>query len=504
MAKYDNHENIKNKIIYFYFNSTRKHCKIELEKLSEILDDILSIIKISLYECDDIKNIDIYVSYFISLYKLIAYTRDINAGKGERDLTYMMIDIWYKYFPDLARNILETINEKYGSRKNLKYFCKYTKNENGIDDSIKIWNNQLEKDLLSYGECKRISLVSKWIPREKSAFGWLFEKSAVEWYSRIYINLPSNINTIKKKYRILLSFLNTKIDTPQIKETQGKWSEIIPENISLTTKSKQYNTFLNVNNSLDIERINCKNNFEKYYDKYPKMNHFYSKSFHLGEYSKKLHIQNQKYWDEIKKDILYSVKKEKKDKQFLLPIVNISITNEEEYLDAISIGCMISELSVIHNRMIVYDKNAYWMNMSNCSIIQKIKKIKEKTIRKGNSNILNVLELMRETKQDLMKVTLVIISDFSTEPINLNKIIMEKIDKSPEKIIYWNVGSKIPLYLPLNLNDSKNNILISGSSSSIIKYLYQHLETITDTYSFINNIVNQSRYIKIEEYFKKK
>ena len=184
--------------------------------------------------------------------------------------------------------------------------------------------------------------------------------------------------------------------------------------------------------------------------------------------------------------------------------MNISITNTAEYLDAISIGCMISELSSIHNRMILYDKHAYWMNMSHCNIIQKIKKIKEKTIMKGNSNILNVLELLRETKQDLSEIILVIISDFLTEPKNLNEIIMEKINKSPEKIIYWNVGSKIPLYLPSNLHDSKNNILISGSSSSIIKYLYQNLETITDTYSFINNVVNQPRYIKIEEYFKKK
>ena len=65
-----NHENIKHKIISFYFNSTRKHCNTDLKKLSELLDDILSIIKISLYECDDIVEIDIYISYFILLYKL--------------------------------------------------------------------------------------------------------------------------------------------------------------------------------------------------------------------------------------------------------------------------------------------------------------------------------------------------------------------------------------------------------------------------------------------------
>jgi hypothetical protein len=36
------------------------------------------------------------------LYKLIAQTRDICYGKGERDITYMMIYTWWKYFPKMG------------------------------------------------------------------------------------------------------------------------------------------------------------------------------------------------------------------------------------------------------------------------------------------------------------------------------------------------------------------------------------------------------------------
>lgn len=295
------HEIIKQKIIYFYFGSTRKHEKEHLKELSIQLDDLLCILKTSLCECDDTVEIVIYISYFTLLFKLIVYTRDIYEGKGERELTYMMIEIWYTYFPILAKHILEIIPENYGSWKDLKYFCKYTKNEKYIDYCIELWNNQLQKDVKNENE--NLSNVSKWIPREKSAFGWLFDKSAIEWYSRNYRN--TNINNIKKEYRFILSSLNRKLGTPQIKETERKWSEIKPEEISITTKSKQYYTFMNINKDKNPDRMQCEFNFQKHFSE-PKKNESFrtipcKKSFHLGEYIKNPHKQNQRYWDEIKK-----------------------------------------------------------------------------------------------------------------------------------------------------------------------------------------------------------
>jgi hypothetical protein len=267
----EKHESIKNKIVFFYFGLTRKHKIEDLESLSKILDDILYLLKTSLCECDDTLEIEHYISYFILLYKLIVYTRDIHEGKGERDLTYMMIEIWYTYFPILAKYMLETIPENYGSWKDLKYFCKYTKNEKCIDYCIELWNNQLEKDILEQEDGK-ISMVSKWIPREKNAFGWLFEKSAIEWYSRMYFHLPINKNKIKKEYRYIISSTHRKIDTYPVKKNQKP----------------------------DI--IICQENFHKYFS--PTIS-IPSKSFHLGEYIKYPHIQNQKYWNQIKTDILH-------------------------------------------------------------------------------------------------------------------------------------------------------------------------------------------------------
>jgi len=470
-----NHNIIKSQIILFYFGLTRKREIKDLETLSHTLNEILNLLKTLLYECDDTKEIDIYVSYFILLYKLIAYTRDINEGKGERDLTYMMIDIWYQHFPILAKNMLKIIPEKYGSWKDLKYFCKYTKHTECIDYCIELWNIQLEKDI-SQHPLQPISYVSKWIPREKSAFGWLFEKSVLEWQTRQYSSNP------KKEYRQILSLLNQRINTVQIKETQRKWSEIVPEITSVTTRSKQYHTFINTNNNIQNERIECQYNFERYYNNNNIQTKSKNKSFHLGEYIKNPHIQNQKYWNEIKKDILYSNHKSK----YLLPIVNISISTcclE----DAIGIGCMISEISAIKNRIIVYDQHATWINLTGLDLPMKIKKIKERRIMQGKSNLSNAIQLIQspDISNDII---LVIISDFSTETYDTTNL--------QNKIIYWNIGSKPPICQQI----PEKSIFISGTSSSILKTITEN----NDTYTFITNLVNQPRYVKVEEFFQQK
>jgi hypothetical protein len=498
------HTIIKNKIIFFYFCLTRKHNEKDLHDLSILLDDLLYILKLSLYECDENVEIDIYISYFILLYKLVAYTRDICLGKGERDLTYIMVEIWYKYFPVLAKHMLQTIAEVYGSWKDLKYYCKYTKHEKMMDYSIELWNNQLEKDLLSFST-EKISNVSKWIPREKSTFGWLFEKCAIDWYPRFYGTIPLNTNIIKKEYRQILSSVNCILDTTQIKETQKKWNEIIPENTSITTKSKQYYTFINTNNYLLKERIQCKHNFEKYFSQNKPEKEKRMKSFHLGEYIKHPHLQNQKYWNEIKKDILQTRKKDNQTNIYILPIVNISIVNPEEYIDAIAIGCMFTEISALKNRMIVYDTYASWINLSNDDFETKINKIKQKTVCKGSSSsILNAIQLLTKQKMDLSQLHIVIISDFSMESYDLDSKIKEMfyiLSIKPPKIIYWNIGSKIPI-----CHLTAENVCVSGSSSSTLKYVYQNIdnENMKDTYSLLNDIINQPRYFKIEEYFKKK
>ena len=41
------------------------------------------------------------------LYCLTGQLRDIESGKGERNLSYMMVYVWYQFVPELAINLLK-------------------------------------------------------------------------------------------------------------------------------------------------------------------------------------------------------------------------------------------------------------------------------------------------------------------------------------------------------------------------------------------------------------
>ena len=264
-------------ITRFAFQLTRK-TPLTLIHLSNELSYLLISLKNALFISDDTDEIHIIIHYLILLYKLILYTRDIFVGKGERDLTYMMIYVWYTQFPILAIKMLTTITgsitttttttttttceNKFGSWKDIKYFCNYIKNNSikttedpFIETCIYLLNQQLIKDLSENKIQNKLSLVSKWIPREKSKkFGWLFDKCALQWSQIMYPEyyyfptIKPTIkfqNKIKREYRKNISHLNRCIDTVQIKQCENKWSEINFNYVSEITKQQQMNTFLN-------------------------------------------------------------------------------------------------------------------------------------------------------------------------------------------------------------------------------------------------------------------
>ena len=119
------------------------------------------------------------------LYKLIAQTRDIIKGKGEYNLSYMLLGEWLllgdEYIPDIYKVLdlfVDIENEHpYGSWKDLKYFCHYickqksyvNKNHEIIDYCCEKIANQLFID----NNSDNPTLCAKWAPREKSKFGWI-------------------------------------------------------------------------------------------------------------------------------------------------------------------------------------------------------------------------------------------------------------------------------------------------------------------------------------------
>ena len=135
------------------------------------------------------------------LYLLIGHTRDgaLYSGRGQRDLSYKMIYIWYQFFPVLAIFMVHRLFDTFGSFKDMKRFCKciseYSirgEDDPLIDIAIRIVNHSLHSG--SYN-------ISYHLPREHGSSIWLYKKCAKDW-ARTYIPYLENCGSLTcKKYR---------------------------------------------------------------------------------------------------------------------------------------------------------------------------------------------------------------------------------------------------------------------------------------------------------------
>jgi len=223
----------------------------------------------------------------ILLYRFIAYNRDILQGKGERKLSYMFIFELYQFYPELSKfailsfvkgfsynstynKLVENNSHPFGSFKDIKYLCHYIYtihkdvNHPLIQYCISILNKELKQDIHLILHTKNydnpddtpddkedtnkeeenihISLVSKWIPREKSSkkFNWMFvELSKIAF--PVYNTQDGSINMNKSKMflRKYISILNNYIDTIQIHQCSHNWKHIKPNHITSITFQKQ-------------------------------------------------------------------------------------------------------------------------------------------------------------------------------------------------------------------------------------------------------------------------
>jgi hypothetical protein len=280
---------IREQILQFSFQVTRTDDS-GITKLQVILKNMLKTLKNKNELSFHNEESKLYLSV---LYRIIGHTRDIIDGKGECTLTYMMIYTWYEFYQELSLFALTCLVDlgdnvhQYGSWKDIKYFCEYCRKHGADEDhplichAIMLANKQLRKDHENNETTQgyKISLVSKWIPRESSSFQWLFHLMAVDFFpeymetAKTERSRRSAVLKCKTQYRTLLSYLNKKIDTLQIKQCNHEWIDIDFNKVTSISLAKQKKAFLNDNhhdnlnytNSLD--RIGCSENFKAHIDK---------------------------------------------------------------------------------------------------------------------------------------------------------------------------------------------------------------------------------------------
>lgn len=409
-------------LVFFYFHLMRNHNYSDFTNFSNRYENVLRILKQQM-EID--KNSTL--PHLILFYKLIANIRDIHHGKGEHDISYMMIWKLYQYFPTLAiymvHRFVKTTQQQYyvyGSWRDIKYLCDFVKKNSKFQENdpliltcIELVNFQLKQDLDTW-KCSEnsmdrryISNIAKWIPRENNKFGWLFELLASHWGKTHYphimktaVNFTSQLkanNKYKQLYRKNVSYLNKALDTIEVKLCAERQHLIEPQNITLCNVAKYQN--LAFYDSDDDEKIKCSQLISDYFQKkysliiQPEKGYYkYNTSSSLPIYTyvkqaisfiekhgctenSQFHLLN-KQWDYLSTPLTQSFISD------MLPIIDISSTmrrhDDDPLYAAIGYAILISQHSNIKNRFIAVDNVPIWIQFDdNMTFIHKVKKVIE-------------------------------------------------------------------------------------------------------------------------------
>lgn len=555
-VEYSWSNDIREKITQFSFQLTRQSSNDnKLNSLSKVLSDMLSFLSIQLSRNNDICAHKEAKEYLALLYRMIGQTRDITDGKGEYMLSYMMICTWYDFYPSLAMFALETLVKfgddkdahQYGSWKDLKYFCQYcldrTKNLDHelIVHSIKLLNSQLKVDeqILNEGLHQPISLVAKWIPREKSKYRWVFERLAFNYFFEFVLSPKDPASRskaelkCKTQYRKLLSTLNKHLDTVQIKQCHKEWSTIDPSKQTSITMNKQKFAFLNKTKSgarryEEPDRVECAKKFEDYIQRAAEgkvtikgkrvgMHDFTKTALELlrdpETHKTELNLLNAQ-WDD-NSTMTPSLGK-------MIAMVDVSGSMEGDPLHAaVALGIRIAEKSMLGKRVMTFSASPTWVNLENCKQFSEMVCLVRKADWGMNTNFQAALRMILEAiinkrmkPADVEDMVLVILSDMQMDQaVDFKGPLVGSIQSQyheagmkiwgqpfkPPHILFWNLRSTSGFP---SLSSTKNASMMSGFSPALLSTFCEEgidtLQTCTPWSTLVKSLGNE-RYNILQE-----
>ena len=535
---------IRERILQLSFQLTRTSDIQTIYNLATQTDNILK--ELASEFRDSLISKQEYIEYMSIMYRMIGHTRDIISGKGEYVLSYMLLRVWNKNYPELAKFALKhfvispeglTDFHPYGSWKDIKYLNIYGDTDL-LQYGLELLINQLKIDSISDNP----SLAAKWVPREKSKFGDLFSQLATTYYSEYLYSSMGNdsreraITKAKTEFRKLISSINKKLDTVQIKQCALNWSEIIPENQTSITMHKQKKAFLNLNKNGDQryaseDRIECANKFKDFTQKAKRgevevkgkrigLNDFTKEAIHLCN----THEQNS---DEA---ILLNSQWVNNSKQTcslgkMIAMVDVSGSMDGDPINAaIALGIRVAENSLLGKRILTFSASPSWVNLSNAENFVEMVELVKKSVWGMNTNFAAALKMILDAiisqklkPEDVEDMVLVIFSDMQMDQADkASMCLMETIEKqyadagiriwgNPFKtphILFWNLRSTSGFP---TLSNQKNCSMMSGFSPSLLNVFCEEglsaLQSCTP-WTLLVKSLNNERYDILDKYIR--
>ena len=331
------------------------------------------------------------VNYLLSL---MVQTRDATDGKKETALFYQMLEVWDRdckivewVLPKL-RNIMNRVlgvqcqDRPYGSFRDVKYLIQCYKDTRLWEDAralqhaadspvISLLLDLVNSKLVVDESTADPSLLGKWLPREKSKFGWqapLFTIpvfKAAEWY-----NLPGLSKATRlANYRKRIAALNKTLSTVQIHQCNKTWGEIdFEKGVTSATLRLQKNAFCMQGNKKpeameqgELEdRELCSRHYHTYVDRCTKgLSSFKAKDVTMGQLVKDVWHDNTGLNASVELSYREKVKEinERGNLANFCVICDTSGSMEWENAplhDAIGIAMLIAEASTLGSRVMTY------------------------------------------------------------------------------------------------------------------------------------------------------
>lgn len=456
---------------------------------SEVQQEQICQLYFQLVRTNDVKQIKKMKSVYRKIYeegdrekkvlmlKILANTRDIDEGKGEYALSLQLLDELMDIDERVGREMLKRFvgfkseEKPFGSWKDLKYFMNIRK-----DRPVKCVDLYVEQMKLEE-ESGNNSLVWKWSPREKSRkFGWIFEEIAKCYFAEFgkYDWNSKGVNKAKTQLRKKISAKNRSLDTTQIKQCEKHWADIDFNRVTSVTMNRQRGAFMNKKNLDSEDRIQCKNNLEKYIEDVKSgKKEMKGKNVGMIDFVK----QALSCQDKTDKDILNeqwkSNSKQTSKLGEIIPVVDTSGSMESDemkpLLSAIGLGLRVAEKSKLGKRVLTFNANPEWIKLDDKEdFVADVQKIKE--IPWGmNTNFHKTMNLILDTvvehklpAEEVENLILAVFSDMQFDAAENNmgseerfgsKTVREILDKKYHdagmkicgkpykvpKIIFWNL-----------------------------------------------------------------
>jgi Domain of unknown function (DUF2828) len=477
-------------------------------------------------------------------YKMIGQTRDVIEGKGEYALAYMLVYEWYRVYPDLARFALESfiqgqgqgrkqeqgrkqgqeqdgsIVHPYGSYKDIKYFCQYVKEQNNndedhplIDFAITLINEQLRQDS-EEKDVSKLSLAGKWVARQSSnKFGWLFKRLALDYFREYLVTATTREKVIKATnkslmdYRKLITGLNRRLDTIQIKQCANQWAKIDHSKTTSITVAKQQKALLNLTKkghtrSYDQDRITCAENFKDFVNsRISDKKEIKGQRVSIVDFVKSaLSLQTKTYGqnatNQLERDILNSQWRDNSSTtgqlDNMIAMVDVSGSMEgDPMLAAIGLGIRIAEKSKLGRRVITFSDKPSWVNLEQeeSSFVDMVHKLRAAEWGQ-NTNIYAAFDMIASAieqsttvkPEDCENMILAILSDMQIDEADrkwsslyqgiettYSELGQRKFGKplNPPHIVFWNLRQTNGFP---TLTSQQNASMMAGFSPALLNH----------------------------------